>query len=383
MPAPLPDVRPLLLVSSLATGGAERVVVSLARRLRSRNVPVALCTLTTLRDGALAAELAQGGVPRHDLGALRLADVRAPVRLARLLTRERIGLVHAHGQDASIVAAAVRPFSRFVLVITRHVMDEPGATRRQRLRARRKAPAASRADAAVAVSSAAADRLAELAGLRRETIEVLPNGIDLELFGDAGPAVRQATRRALGLGPTDPAVLVPAVLRDGKGHDVMLAAVPELLRRVPTARILVAGGGERERELRARAQPLADAVRFLGPRDDMRELMSASDLVALPSFAEALPTVLMEAAAAGRPVVATRVGGVPEVVEDGCTGILVPPGDPRALAEAMAALLVDPERARAYGAMARRRARDRFGIEPHAERTLDLWSRLTTAARRR
>jgi glycosyltransferase involved in cell wall biosynthesis len=370
------DLRPLVLLSGLATGGAERVTVAFARRLKSMGLPAPVCTVTARYDGELAADLARAGVERHDLGARRLADPRAPWRLARLLARERIDLVHAHGQDASIVAAAVRRLSNFVLVVTRHVMDEPTATWRERLRARLACAAFRRADAVVAVSGASAERLAELARIPREAVRVLPNGIDLAAFDGAGPEIRAAARRALAVAPADALVLVPAVLREGKGHDVLLEAVPALLARVPSARVIVAGGGEREAQLRGRARPLGDAVRFLGPREDMRELLAACDVVALPSLAEAQPTALMEAAAAGRPVVATRVGGVPEVVADGRSGILVPPRDAGALAEALAALLADPARARAYGECARQLARERFAIELQVERTLDLWSGL-------
>jgi glycosyltransferase involved in cell wall biosynthesis len=371
-----PDLRPLLLLSGLATGGAERVTVAFARRLRTMGLRAPVCTVTARHDGELASELAAAGVVRHDLGARRLADPRAPWRLARLVARERIGLVHAHGQDASIVAAAARWLTDFALVITRHVMEEPAATWRQRLRARLACAAFRRADAVVAVSGAAAERLAELARIPRQAVRVLPNGIDLAAFDGCGPGVGAAARRAIGVAPADAVVLVPAVLREGKGHDVLLDAVPALLARVPSARVVVVGGGEREEELRVRARPLGDAVRFLGPRPDMRELLAASDVVALPSLAEALPTALMEAAAAGRPVVATRVGGVPEVVAEGRSGILVPPRDPDALAEALAALLADPARARGYGEFARQRARERFGIELQVERTLALWNEL-------
>lgn len=377
------DGLPLILLSSLATGGAERVTVSFLRRLQQRGMEALVCTVTARHDGPLAAELSSSGVRRYDLGARRLADPLAAWRLLRLLRRQPIALVHAHGQDASILGAAVRSLVGVPLIITRHVLDEPSVTWRQRLRARLALWAIRQADAVVAVSSAAADRLAELARLPRAAIHVIPNGIELERFDQPQfSTCRTELRRSLGFDPQDQLVLVPAVLREGKGHERLIQAAPALRARVPAVRILFAGGGPRERALRLQAQSADGAIIFLGPRQDIPELLAACDLVVLVSDAEALPTALIEAAAAGRPVVATRVGGAAEVVEHGRTGWLVPPDDPVALVEAMANLLNDRRRARAFGATARQLAYERFSIDLQLERTLALWSEVVRGAQR-
>jgi glycosyltransferase involved in cell wall biosynthesis len=367
-------VRPLVLVSGLAPGGAERVVVSLLVRLQRGGLSTPICTVTSRHDGPLAAELTGGGVDRRDLGARRLADPRALVRLVRLLRSKRFDLIHAHGQDATILGAAAARVRRTRLVITRHVLEEPGDGWRQRARAGLTLRAFRSADTPVAVSRAAAQRLSRLARLPAEAIRVLPNGIDVDAY--ASPDPERARARLCGelSIPGDARlVLLPAVLRPGKGHDTLLEALPALEARSGRVRVLLAGAGELEEELRRKAERHADLLHFLGHRTDMPELMAAADLVILPSQAEALPTVLIEAAAAGRPVVATRVGGVPEVVKDGRTGILVPPGDPVALAEAVTSLLNDPERRSAFGERAARVARDRFSLDRQAERTVALW----------
>lgn len=375
-------LRALVLISGLPTGGAERVTVRFLRSLRSRSLrsreaETVLCTVTDRLDGAPAEAAARAGIPRRDLGARRLLDPGAFARLVRLLREERIDVVHAHGQDASVLAAAARLVRPSALVVTRHVLDEPATTHRERVRARLAVAAARRADAVVAVSAAVEERLEELAPGIASRVHVIPNGIDIDAFAPAGAAVREALRSSLGLEDGHRAVLVPAVLRRGKGHGLLLDALPEIRRRVPEARILLAGSGEREDELRRRVREegFGRAVSFLGFRDDVPDLMAASELVVLPSSAEALPTALLEAGAAARPVVATRVGGTPEVVEDGRTGLLVPPGDPAALADAVAGLLSDPERARSYGRAARDRVEERFAIERQIERTVDLWRR--------
>lgn len=358
------------------------MTVSLLVRLHRQGLPTPACTVTSRHDGPLAGELRESGVARWDLSARRLADPAAVVRLARLLHRQRIDLIHAHGQDAAILAAAAVRLRKTRLVVTRHVLDEPSTDWRQRARARLTLAAFRCADVPVAVSRAAAGRLSQLAGLPVNGIRVVYNGIDTQAYErPAAAPARAAVCGPLGLSPSAGLVLLPAVLRAGKGHDVLLEALPVLRARLPGVRVLLAGAGELEPELRQVAGRHGDQVRFLGHRTDMPELMAACDVVVLPSRAEALPTVLMEAAAAGRPVVATRVGGVPEIVEHGQTGLLVPPGDPAALAGAIVQLMMDQRRARTFGARARSLARARFSLDQQVERTLLLWRDTLRAGR--
>jgi len=374
--------RPLVLLSALRAGGAERVVVSLVCRLAQRGLRAALCTLSAEHDSPqLVEELQVAGVARYDLAASRLGDPRAPVRYLRLILRQRFDVVHAHGQDAWILASVVRRLVNTPLVLTRHVLDESADTWRESARRRWALAAARHADALVAPSFATADRLGELAGLCASRVHVIPNGIDLEKFeASASASRREEVRLGLGLGTSEKMVVLPAVLRPGKGHTVLLAALPAIRARVPDARVLFVGDGQEGVELRELAQ--SHGVLFLGHRDDLPDLLRACDLVVLPSFSEALPTVLIEAAAAGRPVVATRVGGTTDIVEHGTTGLLVPPGDPDALAEAIVALLADPRTAEAFGRAGRLVAYARFSLDGHVDRTLDLWSRLATVRRR-
>lgn len=368
------DLRPLVLISSLATGGAERVTVSFLRKVADLRRGVPLCTLTRRRDGGLADEVAEAGLERFDLGARRLADPIALARLVRLLVSERFHVVHAHGQDAWILATAARALRRFPLVLTRHVLTEPSDGPRSALRTRCSLGAARRAEALVAVSVATAERLSELAGIAKERIHVIPNGIDIERFDCVGYRERAELRRSLNIGHAESMILVPAVLREGKGHEVLLDALPRIQGRHPGARIVFAGAGERKEALEAWAAPFGESVRFLGQREDIPELLAACDLVAHPSWEEALPTALIEASAASRPIVATRVGGTDEVVVDGVTGVLVPAGDAIRLADEIAHLLSDSARADRLGRAARKRVRERFSLDAQVDRTLALWS---------
>ena len=379
-------MRPLVLLSSLATGGAERVTVSFVRRAHERGVPIALCTLQSRDDGPLARELAEAGVPRHDLDAKRLVDPSALVRYMRLLRRESIDVVHAHGQDAAVMAWMARRLarSRVPYAVTRHVMAETGAFggARGMIRSRLAGAAFRGADLRVAVSSAVARAAGD------KDTRILRNGIDVERF-DAPDvrARRDALREALGIPHAARVVVTVAVLRQGKGHARLLEAWPRVLEWAPGAVLLLAGDGELMPALRTLARDLGPSVRFLGARQDIPELLAASDVACLPSLSEALPTSLMEAAAAGLPTVATDAGGTEDVVLHGETGLLLPlhdtgGADPDELARSLALLLNDPDRARAMGETARERARELFTIDRQVDETLDAWRELLRSGRR-
>jgi glycosyltransferase involved in cell wall biosynthesis len=355
----------LWVTSGLFPGGAERNIVSVLPHLSRRGTEVALCTLTTRRDGPLAEEFARSGLRRFDLGARRLLDPAALARLVRLVRAARVDLLHAHDQDGNLIAAAAGALTGRPVVMSRHVLFEPAPTRRSRARARLVIGALThRADLVVAVSEAVRASLVAT-GVPDRRIRTVPNGILQGAF--TGDAATAAARAALGWDDA-PVVLMPAVLRPGKGHDTLFAAAAQVRSRVPGVRFVLAGDGPERAALQAAGTPAG--AEFLGHRDDVPRLMEASDVVVLPSLAEGLPTVLIEAALAARPVVASRVGGVPEIVADGSTGVLVPPGDPAALAGALVRVLTDPAGARAMGARARTDAVERFSL-PHQAAALE------------
>ncbi len=368
-------MRALVLISGLATAGAERVTVNFLRRLHGTEHHVDVCTVTNRHDGPLAQELEYSGVARYDLGARSLADAGAFARLFGLLQCVRPDIIHAHGQDAAILASVARLVTSRPLVITRHVMDEPRKSLRDMLRARMTLWALGRADSVIAVSEATAARLTEIAGLPRSRIRVIPNGIELESFGALElEEFGSQLRKKLGFDSYNRVVLLPAALRNGKGHEVFFAALPRLLQHISSLRIIVAGSGDREFKLRECAKSFGDCVLFLGEYLKMPQLYRASDLVVLPSHSEALPTALIEAAASRRPVVATRVGGTAEVVDENRTGMLVRTDDPEALANAIIEMFKDPERLKTFGSAARIHAEEKFSIDLQVARTLKLWS---------
>jgi glycosyltransferase involved in cell wall biosynthesis len=214
----------------------------------------------------------------------------------------------------------------------------------------------------IANSRAAFNRL-RFEGVAAKRITVIPNGVDVDRFS----TTRDASAIASDAGSSRPRrrVLMVANLRRGKGHDTLIDAVPSVLRRFPDATFTLAGGGPERTRLTSHAarRGVADAIAWLGHRDDVETLAAAADIFVLPSRSEAFPNALLEAMAAGLPAVATSVGGIPEIVDDGRTGLLIRRDDPVELADALCRLMSDEPLAAALGAAARQRIRANYSFE--------------------
>ncbi|MEQ9094067.1 MAG: glycosyltransferase family 4 protein [Miltoncostaeaceae bacterium] len=358
--------RVLWLTTSLQPGGAERNIVSVMPHMGADDVSVALCTLMRTTDGPLAEEFASTGLRRFDLGARRLADPPALARLVRLLRRGRIDLIHAHDQYGSLMGGLAGSIARVPVVMSRHVLADDAPHRRGRLRARLAVRALERwAEAVIAVSGSVRGAMVR-DGVSEGRIAVVHNGIDRRPF-DVGHD-RVVLRASLGVAASAPLVVMPAVLRPGKGHEVLVEAAARLAPTFPDLVVALAGEGPLRNDIAAAAAAVP-SVRLLGHRSDIPALLAACDLAVLPSFAEGLPTVLIEAAFAGRPVVASDGGGAGEIVDDGRTGLLVPAGDAVALADAIGQVLGDAEAAGRMGSDARALAEERFSLARQAEAT--------------
>ncbi len=212
----------------------------------------------------------------------------------------------------------------------------------------------------VANSAAAVDRLIE-EGVAEWRIVQIGNGIDLSQFTDSDASARRARAKSTGRR----VITTVANLRPGKGHDVLLKAAARVIRRVPDVRFQIVGDGARRQELEQQASTLriSAQVSFLGHREDVPALLAQSDMFVFPSFMEASPNAVIEAMAAGLPIVATRVGGIPEVIEHEDSGVLVAPGDDRALAAGILRLIERPELATQLGESARQAIEARFSFD--------------------
>lgn len=233
-------------------------------------------------------------------------------------------------------------------------------------------------DRVVALSATHARHLEDVEGVPAGKVVVIENGVDVDSFG--GPHGDTGAREALEVRPDERVVLMVAALRPEKAHEAAVDAARILLDQGRRVRFLLAGEGPRREAVAARIRRagVGGAVELLGLRTDVARLLSAADVLVLPSHdvVETLPLAVLEAMAAGVPVVASRVGSIPEIVEDGVSGLFVAPGDAVELARAIAYVLDEPERAAAMARVARERVRARYTVERMVRRYQDLFEAL-------
>lgn len=379
--------RLLWLIDSLTVGGAERLAATFARRHDAARFDLRVVCLKVIDGNPLARELEEAGVRVETLGARNLRDARAFRRLVRLIRDEGIDLIHAHLTYAEVWGRLAGWLTRRPAVSTVHVLrytnpNDPAAGRDRAVEALAGFVRRRFGGAVVAVSEALRRKLIE-GGLPRERVVTVRNGIELDGFRPAEGFPRAARRAEFGIPADAPVAVTLAVLREGKGHDLLVEAARRVLARMPEAHFLVVGGGPLENELRRRVEEegLGGNVHLTGMRADAAEMLALADVFVLPSSQfDALPTAVMEASASGLPVVAVASGGAAELVVDGETGLIVPAADPEALAGAMFRLLSDPARARALGGRGRARAESEFGADVWVGRLQSLYESLSEGA---
>jgi glycosyltransferase involved in cell wall biosynthesis len=343
---PVPDkpLRVLLVIKCLGYGGAERLVVDMVATADRARFSVDVAYVLKEQD-ALVPTIRAGGTLVHSLGAVHNADLRWMAALRRLLARGRYDVVHFHLPYAAafgqLVVASLSRSSRPGLVYTEHSLwGHANPVNRVLLRG-----SMGSREQLVAVSQASYDALPKSLQQRATTVV---HGVDLSQSDSLvarRAEVRASVRSELGVDDEEVLFLTVANLRPEKGYDVLLAAAKTIADGGLPIRFAAVGRGPLRDELHVRhaALGLGDRFTFLGQRDDVLRLLAGADAFVLASHHEGLPVALMEATSVGLPIVASRVGGIPQVLRDESEGILVPPGEPAALAQAIARVASDPE----------------------------------------
>jgi glycosyltransferase involved in cell wall biosynthesis len=366
--------RPLRVVTLIdeptVDGGAERVAWMLAAGIDSSRFTRTLCATRPLSARTAPSELEAAGVRVLALRRRSPYDLAAWRPLLALLRRERVDILHAHMFGSNLWGTLGGRLAGVPVVIAHeHTWSFEGEPLRRFLDRHVVARGAS---AYCAVCEADRRRMIEVEGIPPHVIRLVPNGIPpLE-------PPRHDVRAELGIAPLVPVVATVGQLRRQKAFHVLVEATRLLVRDLPAVRVLIAGGGDEEQALRSliAAHGLEEHVLMLGPRRDVPDILAGCDVAVCSSDFEGLPLSVMEYMAAGKPVVGTRVGGVPDLVEDGVTGLLVPPRDAPALAGALRALLTQPQRAAAMGVRGRERQRREFDLGVFLRRFEALYEEL-------
>ncbi len=366
----------LLVIKCMGYGGAERLLVDMVAT-RDRLAFDYEFAYVLAAENTLVPAIRASGVPVHDLGAHHNGDLRWMARLRRLLVDGHFDIVHFHLPYAAalgrLVATSLPRANRPALMYTEHSLWHKTAGP---VRVLNRATIGLD-QALVAVSPAAHDALPD--SLKAHATVVV-HGVDLSR-SDALVArrdeIRADVRSELDVPADEVLVMTVANLREEKGYDVLLAAARLIADRGLPIRIVAVGRGPLEHELadRHRALDLGEHFTFLGQRDDVLRLLTGADVFVLASHHEGLPVALMEATSVGLPVVATAVGGIPQFITDGVEGLLVAPGRPDALADAVVRVCSDPALRRRLGEGAKARSAA-FDVRTASAKIEDIYRQL-------
>jgi glycosyltransferase involved in cell wall biosynthesis len=320
--------------------------------------------------GPLAAVLTDEGIPFRIFSRNGRFDVGLIYRLAAQLRHDRIQVVHTHHLGQLMYAGIAGRLAGARIVHTEHetyTIDAPRFRLLLRL-------LSNLTDVVTAVSEPVAMFLKKQVGISSAKIQTIPNGVDISRYRSA----TALTRSSLGWKDEDVVIGCIARLEPEKGHAILLDAFQQVHARAPHARLLLIGEGSERDALTAKVGTLNlnGSVQFLGVRSDIPALLATSDVVTLASFREGLPMALLEAMAAGKPVVATRVGSIPDVIKDGRSGLLFPSGDTNELAQALHIMVGDAQKRREFGAEGFKSVQSGYSFD----RTLELYHQVYTQA---
>jgi len=372
---PRKPIRLLWLLDSLGVGGAEALVVPFARHLDRTDYELFVGCLWIIEGEVVVGGLRQLGIPTTEFAARSLRDVKTFRRVRTFLRDHSIDLVHAHLTFSAIWSALLSRQTGIPSVATLHVA--PTATRQHKNTFRHRLATDVRdsllrkslnrwSSGVITVSEALRQTYIAKGDLDPEKVRVVHNGIELDRFRRDREATRARVHQEFGIPGDVPVLVTVSVLRPAKGIEVLLDAA----RQVPNACFLILGDGVMRQQWSelAASYGIADRIRWAGFRTDVDALLAGCDAMVHPSLDDAFPTVLLEAMAAGLPVIASDVGGIPEIVVPGVTGTLVPPGDAPALAAAIGALLADRSKMARMGEAATGVATKSFSTAAWVER---------------
>jgi glycosyltransferase involved in cell wall biosynthesis len=365
------------VIDGLSMGGAERLMVPILKHLSRADFEAHVCALQSKDGNPMAEEIRALGIPVECLNIKHLRDLYALPRLIKYLKAIDADLVHTQLEFANILGNISARYLRLPSVCTIHVMPSLDVKTKLRLHQRVEWLALRHfCDHVISVSEDASEYHLHISGAEANKVSTIYNGIDLSGFLNLDRKFeREAVRKEFGI-PSDANLLTTvAVLRPPKGIQYMIRAFPEIVASNPNTYYLIVGDGSHRGPLveEVKKAGVIHNVIFAGMRKDVTRLLAASDIFVLPTLTEALPTVLAEAMAAKLPIIASRVGGVPEMIADGQNGCLAEAKDVKTLATASIHLLNDAEKRMTMGTEGWNIVNQKFNIERQVEKLEELY----------
>jgi len=373
--------RPIIwMIDGLGTGGAEQLMPVILKHLKEAGFNIRICALQIRNGNPIADELKRFGLP---VDLVLVPNLRHPLNLLRILRYLRTNrpqILHTQLEFSDILGTVAASLVGIPSVSTLHTLDtieeKKSATWRLKLRWFVLRNFCSKI---IAVSEKTRIHHLQLGKLGEEKVITLYNGIEISRFKKTEKAIQHQFKQSLKLPSNVQIIITVAVLREPKGIQYMLKALPAILDKNPNTHYLIVGDGSYGASLRELVVDLAiqEHVTFTGHRTDIPALLSISDIFVLPTLGDALPTVLIEALAAEIPIVATNVGGVPEIVENEVNGLLVPPGDSYELTQACLKFLQNQEFASQIVRAGNTIVQQRFNINIQIEQLSQIYEEVS------
>ncbi len=364
-------VKILHVIDSLGVGGMERVVIDVANGLEPDGFQQTVCCLS--RKGEFAQLLSER-VRCIDLGKGEKADRLMPLKIASLIRQEQPDIVHSQSWSGIDTAIARLMTERFRLVHSEHGRNFPRLDSEPIARRIARRALYHLADAVFAVSNEVRDHYCRETRFPPERMPVIPNGIDLSRIDETDAS---GAREEFCIADEDFVIGTVARLDETKDTITLVRAFARLsqFHQNPGLKLMIVGDGSERARLEnfIAEQGLNSSVIFAGLRHDVPRLLKTMNVFALSSLSEGMPITVLEAMAAGSPVVATKVGALPELVEEGKTGFLVESKQPEAMAERLASFLANRELAKSFGLEARRKVEREFSLDSMLRRYADLY----------
>ena len=379
------SIKVIWLIDGLGYGGAEQLMATLLNSFDKSRFEMRVCVLQERKSNIIPEKLKQLGIPVDFVSIKRLRNPLNIFRIITYLRKYEPNIVHTQLEFSDTLGNSAAKFLGIPSVSTLHTIETPTVGTRTYWRQQiRWFVLRNFCTRIITVSEKTREHYIQLTKIPATKIVTMYNGIDLEKFRVLDSSISNKIRSSLEIPNKSSVICTIAVLRELKGIQFMIEALPAILERIPNVFYLVIGDGDYVQQLKSLVvkQDIEERVVFVGHRTDIPELLASSDVFVLPTLGDALPTVLIEALAAEKPIIASNVGGVPEIITNEVTGILVPPADTKMLATACLRVLQNKSLAKNLAENGYQTVKQKFDVDTQVNQLSTLYQQLNNNSKK-